>query len=269
VSKAFIVDSHVHTGYPGQFFCPEVDAKSLLARMDQFLVRTSINLSSTRALLGDGREEMETAQREYEESDGRLFYCGFYDPGRGREDIATLEKASRRTGMKGIKIHPSFAGVAGDDPRYEPVWRFAAEHELPIVSHTWSVSRYNAAQALSTPERFEPMVQKFPKARLVLAHSAGTGSGRREAMRLAGTYPGVYLDCAGDIYDRHYFEKMAAAGLERKVLFGTDYPWIDIRSHLAAVYLADISNEARSRIFRENAAEVFRLEGEPGSDGGP
>jgi predicted TIM-barrel fold metal-dependent hydrolase len=265
MSDAFIVDAHVHTGYPNQFFSPEVDAKSLLARMDQFSVRCSINLSSMRALLGDVREEMEREQREYEESGGRLFYCGFYDPGRGKEDLAVLEKASRWSGMKGIKIHPSFANVAGDDPRYEPVWRFATEHRLPIVSHTWSISSYNPAQALSTPNRFEPMVEKFPAARFVLAHSAGKGAGRREAVRMAAEYPGVYMDCAGDIHDRHYFENMATAGLERKVLFGTDYPWIDIRSHLAAAYLAGISTEARLRILRDNAVEVFRLEKKEGT----
>jgi uncharacterized protein len=259
MSEAFIVDCHVHTGYTNQFFSPEVDAKSLLSRMDQFSVRFSINLSSMKALLGDVAEEMAVEQREFEESEGRLFYCGFFDPRRGRDDLAALEKASRWTGMKGIKIHPSFAGVPADDPRYEPVWRFAAEHGLPIVSHTWSVSSYNPAQALSTPNRFEPMVEKFPAVRFVLAHSGGKGSGRREAMRMADRYPEVYMDCAGDIHDRHYFESLAAAGLERKVLFGTDYPWVDIRSHLAAAYLAGISAEARLRILRENAREVFRL----------
>jgi predicted TIM-barrel fold metal-dependent hydrolase len=265
MSDAFIVDAHVHTGYPNQFFSPEVDAKSLLARMDQFSVRSSINLSSMRALLGDVQEEMEIEQREYEESGGRLFYCGFFDPRKGREDLAALEKAARWTGMKGIKIHPSFAGVPADDPRYEPVWRFATDHRLPIVSHTWSVSSYNPAQALSTPNRFEPMVEKFPAATFILAHSAGKGTGRREAMRMAGRYPGVYMDCAGDIHDRHYFEGMAAAGLERKVLFGTDYPWIDIRSHLTAVYLAGISTEAKRRILRDNAVEVFRLKEKEGA----
>jgi len=260
MSEPFIVDSHVHTGYPNQFFSPEVDAKSLLARMDQFSVRFSINLSSMPALMGDVAREMEIEQRQFEESEGRLFYCGFYDPGLGREHLPALEKASRWTGMKGVKIHPSFAKVRADDPRYEPVWSFARDHDMPIVSHTWSVSSYNASQALSTPDRFEPMVKKFPAVRFVLAHSAGKGTGRHEAIRMATTYPGVYMDCAGDIHDRHYFEGMAVAGLERKVLFGTDYPWVDIRSHLAAAFLAGISTEARLRILRENAMEVFRLE---------
>jgi len=259
MTQPFIVDAHVHTGYPNVFYSPEVDAKSLLARMNQFHIQFSINLCSMRSLLGSTLGEMEIAEREHKESGARLFYCGFYDPRRQEEDLAALGKAARWTGMKGIKIHPSFAKVPANDRRYEPVWQFAADHGLPIVSHTWSVSSYNPVQALSTPDKFEPMVQKYPSVRFVLGHSAGRGEGRRDAIRMAGHYPSVYMDCSGDVYDRHYFEGMAAAGLERKVLFGTDYPWIDHRSHLTSVSLARISTETKRKILRDNACEVYRL----------
>lgn len=255
----FIVDAHVHTGYPNVFFSPEVDAKSLLVRMDQFLIQYSVNLCSMRSILGNTLGEMEAAQREYEESGARLFYCGFYDPRRQGEDLAALGKAAGWTGMKGIKIHPSFAKVPANDSRYEPVWQFAADHGLPIVAHTWSVSSYNPVQALSTPDKFETMVQKYPAVPFVLAHSGGRGEGRRDAIRMAGRYPNVYMDSSGDVCDRHYFEDIAAAGLEHKVLFGTDYPWIDQRCHLTRVFLAGISTKAKKRVLRDNAREVYRL----------
>jgi hypothetical protein len=76
----YIVDAHVHTGYPNIFFSPEVGARELLKRMDQFLIRYSVNLGSMRNLLGASIAEMEKSRQEYEESGGRLFYCGFYDP---------------------------------------------------------------------------------------------------------------------------------------------------------------------------------------------
>jgi len=53
---------------------------------------------------------------------------------------------------------------------------------------------------------------------------------------------------------------MAAVKLDRKILFGTDFPWMDHRSHLGRLYLARISAEAKRRILRDNALEVFRLE---------
>jgi len=98
---------------------------------------------------------------------------------------------------------------------------------LPIVAHTWSVSSYNPVQALSTPGRFEGFVP---------AHSGGRGEGRREAIRLAQQHENVYMDFGGDIYCYPYFEELAATGLLAKVLYGTDYPWMDTRSHLTWVY---------------------------------
>ena len=55
---------------------------------------------------------------------------------------------------------------------YERAWEFAAEHDLPILAHTWSVSDYNPAQRYSTPERLETYVRRFPRVRLLLATRA-------------------------------------------------------------------------------------------------
>ena len=107
---------------------------------------------------------------------------------------------------------------------------------MPIVAHTWSVSSYNPVQALSTPGRFEGFVERVPAVRFVPAHSGGRGEGRREAIRLAQQHENVYMDFGGDIYCYPYFEELAATGLLAKVLYGTDYPWMDTRSHLTWVY---------------------------------
>lgn len=257
----FIVDAHVHTGFPGTFFAPEVDATSFLRRMDQFQIKYAINLSSMRNLKESSISEMEKVKREYEESGGRIFYCGFYDPKREKEDLALLKKIVKWRGFVGIKIHPSFSRVSADDGRYEHVWKFALEHDLPIVAHSWSVSIYNPLQVLSTPEKFERHVKKYPEVRFVLAHSGGRGEGRIDAIRMLQDYENIYMDFAGDIYCNHYFESMAEEKLLDRVIFGTDYPFMDHRSHLTRVYLADVSIEYKKAILQKNALKVFRLEG--------
>ena len=121
----FIIDAHAHTGFPNIFFSPEIDAQAMLKRMDQFQVKYSINLCSMRTLHGYQSIELEKAQQEFEESRGRIFYCGFYDPRRWEEDIEILKEAVSQAGFKGIKIHPSFNNTPADDERYDPVWKFA------------------------------------------------------------------------------------------------------------------------------------------------
>jgi hypothetical protein len=256
----FIVDAHVHTGFPGTFFASEVDATTLLKRMDKLQIKYAINLGSMRNLKSSSILEMEKAKREYEESGGRIFYCGFYDPKREKEDLAILKKIFKWQGFAGIKIHPSFSRVSADDERYEPVWRFALEHDLPIVTHSWSVSIYNPVQVLSTPEKFERHIKKYPGVRFVLAHSGGRGEGRIDAIRMLKDYENIYMDFAGDIYCHDYFETMAGEKLLDRIMFGTDYPFMDPRSHLTRVYLADIPEKYKVAILRETALKVFRLE---------
>jgi len=259
MTAPFIVDAHVHTGHPNIFYCPEVTAGELLRRMDQFAIRCSLNLGSARNLLGASVGEMEKARKEYEESGGRLYYCGFFDPRRAKEDLAVLAKVTGWQGFRGIKIHPSFNRVPADDKRYQAVWEFARDHDLPIVAHTWSASSYNPVQVLSTPDKFEPFAAKFPNVRFVLAHSGGRGEGRREAVRMLKQHANVFMDFGGDIYCRRYFEELAEEGVLDKVLFGTDYPWIDHRSHLTQVYLAGIPAAAKRAVFCGNAQAVYKL----------
>jgi uncharacterized protein len=261
MKNLFIIDAHAHTGYPNYFFAPEINSEQLLGRMDTLNIQYAINLCSMHLLVTDKKiAELKKARKEFENSNGRIFYLGFFDPRNSTHDLMALKEAKSWPGFKGIKIHPSFNGVSADDASYEPVWKFASEHNLPIVAHTWSVSSYNPVQILSTPDKFEKFVKKYPDVRFILGHSGGRGTGRFEAVRMANEYKNVYMDFAGDIYCYRYFENMAESVPDNKVLFGSDYPWLDQRSHLTRVFLADISTALKRKIFRENALEVYRLE---------
>ncbi len=261
----FIVDAHVHVGYPKVFFAPENTLQQLLVRMETLHVQYAVNLCSMKTLYGSGwgepqGPELERRRLDFEKSGKRIFYCGFYDPRHSEEDLAALKETVDWPGFVGIKIHPSFAGLPANDPAYIPVWDFASETDLPIVAHTWSVSSYNPVQKLSTPDKFETFVRQFPTVRLVLGHSGGRGGGRLEAVRMARAYENVYMDFAGDVYDYQYMEKMDGNVPHNKVLFGSDYPWLDARANLSRVYLSNIPSEFKHGILRDNALEVFKLE---------
>jgi predicted TIM-barrel fold metal-dependent hydrolase len=259
VSAAFIVDAHAHTGAVSLFFSPESGAAELLARMDALDIQCCLNAGDWTYLMQGGREGLELLRREHEASAGRLLYLGVFDPRRGRESLRELEEACRRPGLAGIKIHPTFHRTPAESPGYEPLWRFAEEHELTVLAHSWSSSEHNPAQALSLPGRFESWVRRHPGVRLVLAHAGGRGDGRAEAVRLAREHPQVYLDLAGDIFCHRLIETLSAAVPPNKLLFGSDFPWLDPRANLSRVLLAEVPLEAKRRILRDNAQEAYQL----------
>jgi uncharacterized protein len=260
MNTSFIVDAHCHTGYPKLIFTPEVDAEAMRSRMDKLGIQYAINLCSHRVFSEPLLPVITEARADFEASGQRIFYCGFFNPCRPDEDLTVLEKAKDWPGFVGVKIHPSINKISADDPAYEPVWHFAATNNLPIVAHTWSVSGYNPAQALSTPDKFEEYARRYSSVRFVLGHSGGRGNGRIHAVRMCNEYPNVYMDFAGDISCYRYFETSGMKVPENKVLFGSDFPWIDHRTHLARVYLSDIPTDLKLKIFRNNALEVYNLE---------
>ncbi len=259
MSGPFIVDAHAHTGAMSLFFSPESQAPELLARMDGLDIQCCVNAGDWTYLLQGGREGLETLRREHEASRGRILYLGVFDPRRGREALRELEEACRRPGLAGIKIHPTFHRTPAEAPGYDALWRFAEEHDLTVLAHSWSSSEHNPAQALSLPGRFEAWVRRHPAVRLVLAHAGGRGDGRADAVRLAREHPNVYLDLAGDIFCYRLVETLSAQVPANKLLFGSDFPWLDPRANLSRILLADIPTPTKRRILRDNALEAYKL----------
>jgi len=259
VRKPFIVDAHIHTGASCAYYAEKPDAARYLELMDRLSIERAIcsdMLSITRGL----RHGLKAAERVFDESEGRIFYLGVYDPRSDAGRIGVLEKAAAKPGFLGVKIHPSFHKTTPESALYDEVWRFVRDHDLTLLAHSWSVSTYNPAQAYATPERFRHYADKFPDVRLVLAHAGGRGNGRAEAVRTANEYKNVYLDFAGDIFCFKYLETMLDIVPHNKLIFGSDYPMFDPRANLSRVLLSGIGETAMAQVLCNNAVTAYKME---------
>ena len=259
MSEPFIIDAHLHTGYVGAFFAFHTTEEHLLHYMDRSLIRLAV-CSDMLSIFEGIQAGIKDQRRVYEWSKGRIFYLGPFDPRFPKESLSALEEAVHWPGFRGVKIHPSAHGVSADDPSYRPVWEFVARHDVALMTHSWSASDYNPVQFLSVPERFEGYVKDYPTVRFILGHSGGRGKGRTEAIRMANTYPNVHMDFGGDIYCYRLMEELVESVPLDRILFGSDFPWMDPRSHITRVLLSRISESARKAIFCENALAVYRLD---------
>ena len=264
MSEAFIVDAHMHVGAPGVFFSPQSEADEFLALADKLGIQHGICMDSPSVFEG-GWVGLDRLCGLHEGSGGRIHYLCVFNPTETRASVEALEKAATRPGFAGLKIHPSIHGVPAEDERYDAAWRFAAERDLPILTHSWSASSYNPVQQLSTPQRFAKFVERYPGVRFVLGHFGGRGTGRQEAARMINDSPNVYGDFSGDIFDDLLIESLVASVPEDRILFGSDYPWLDPRANLTRVFLADVEESAKRRILRDNAMRVYGLEESQGS----
>ena len=256
----FIIDAHLHLGTSGMYFAPGCDARHLLELMDALRIEYAI-CSEMKVVLCGSQVGMQASYDLFEQSDGRIFFQGVFDPRNPPASLQALEEAVKKPGFVGLKIHPSMHGTPAEAPAYEAAWAFADQHQCAILAHTWSVSNYNPVQALSTPERFEVHIENFREVNFVLGHAGGKGGGRAEAIRLVDQYENVYLDFAGDIYCHSFFETMLNAVPVERILYGSDYPMLDPRTNLSRVLLGDMDEDVKLRILRENAIQAYGLGG--------
>jgi predicted TIM-barrel fold metal-dependent hydrolase len=129
------------------------------------------------------------------------------------------------------------------------VFAHANAHALPVLAHVFGAEL----------DELEPHIKAFPHVRWLLAH---IGSARLEDyMRFARDYPSVWVELCLSSCPRGLIEHLVAAGLEDKVVWGSDAVFLDQASQLGRVLFAQIPVTAKRKILGLNAATVLGLGG--------
>jgi hypothetical protein len=185
---------------------------------------------------------------------------------RGKAPVQELEH-KLAWGMRGVKVHPIAQGFAPDDQRMWPVYSWLVRHNLPITAHSGINIVADATTDLARPRRWLPVLREFPKLRLVLAHMGG--GFWDEAMEVCRRHPTVLLDTAialcGHVTgaqtwldDARAVAMVRAVGA-RRVLFGSDYPWVDPAGDVQRIQALPLTEEERLAILGGNAARELGL----------
>jgi predicted TIM-barrel fold metal-dependent hydrolase len=147
-------------------------------------------------------------------------------PGWERE----LEDGHKGLGLRGVKLMPMYAGFAPDDPRLDPLWRYAARHRLPVLLHTGTTFVSQAPLEFTLPRLLDRVAIRFPDVRIVMAHLGHPFEG--ECVAVIRKHPNVYADLSALHYRPfqlyHSLMLVQEYGVWGKVLFGSDYPFTTV-----------------------------------------
>ncbi len=172
------------------------------------------------------------------------------------EHVAALEPA-------GVKLHTIGQRLDPDDPGLHPLYALCEERRLPVIAHC-GPDRHG--RDFATPRAFAPVLARFPRLPLVLAHLGGATW--RDVPALADAFPGVRFDLS-EIVSWTGSERGPSteqlAGLVRavgvpRVLFGSDFPWYDpaeVADRVRA--LPGLGPDEVDAILGGNAAELLGL----------
>src|SRR6185295_13883936 len=173
------------------------------------------------------------------------------DP-RREETYRQAEEMLTQPRCAGIKIHPEEHGYPIRE-HAQAIFEFAARHRTVVLTHS---SEQNSQAA-----DFIPWADAFPDLRLILAHiGCGWDGDLTHQVRAIqqSRHGNVYADTssARSIVPGLIEWAVSEVGPER-VLFGTDTPLYHTAMQRARIEQADLTDEAKRLILRDNAVRLL------------
>lgn len=166
-----------------------------------------------------------------------------------------VEEAKRAIdvlGYRAIKIYPPYGDIYLTDKRWDPIYKFADERGLAVISHTGS-------EVSCEPEQFDEVAARFPRANFVVGHSGNVQPQRDQAIRVAAKHPNVYLETCSTFRSLRVIEDLVAGAGAHKVLYGSDMPLMDARSQIGKILCADLSDADKALLLGGNAKRLLKL----------
>jgi predicted TIM-barrel fold metal-dependent hydrolase len=168
-------------------------------------------------------------------------------------------------GLRGLKLSPPSQEFYPDDERVYPLYERAQALDIPVVVHTGLSWEPRAQLHWGHPLRLERVLADFPRLRLVAAHFAWPWS--LEVAALALKYPNLYIDTAALYFDNpadfiaDLFRRVSLTLIERslrhQVVFGSNYPRVEIKNMARAVRRAGLSEATQRMVFQDNARRLL------------
>ena len=195
----------------------------------------------------------------------RLIGFASVDPNQP-DAVAKLDAAITRLKLRGLKLDPAMQRFRPSDPAAYLVYEKAQELGIPVLFHAGMSWAPGSRLEYGQPLLFEPVAADFPKLNIVLAHLAWPWV--TEAVALCLKYPNVHLDTSALYFDnprdflRHAMSHVIPlsvfeCSLRRQILFGSNYPRVEIKNMANAVRALGFSPDFLKLIFGGNAVRLL------------
>jgi hypothetical protein len=253
-----VIDAHLHVNFSGTLD-PTSGLPDTRAELAAEMRRSHLVGAVALAHPGDAHEDL---------SNLGIIQCA----GLGAEiDAAALEADLASGKFRCIKVYLGYVQRYASDPAYEPAYRLAAKYHVPVVFHTGDTDSSKAKVKYADPLTVDEVAVDHPDVTFVIAHCGNPWI--ESAAEVAYKNPNVVLDgsafLAGNLraMPPEHIEAYLVRPLRwifgyledpRKLMFGTDWPLVEIGPYLDAFRRA-IPREHWRAVLHDNAARVYGI----------
>jgi hypothetical protein len=165
--------------------------------------------------------------------------------------LAEFDRCVRDGPMVGVKLWVAKRAAAKE---LDLIVDRAAALKAVVFQHTWLKTGGNLAGE-STPLDVAELARRHPSTQIICGH---TGGNWELGIRAVRGVPNVMLDSAGSDPTAGFVEMAVREVGAERILYGSDIGGRSFASQLAKVMGANVSEEARSRIFGGNLRQLLK-----------
>ena len=232
----------------------DLEMRSERSGVDGFLLLTVASNPANVSKINDYAAESVRAARE------RGFEAAAF--GGMHQDIPDTEKEKEldriiALGLSGVKLHPDMQNIDLDDKSLYPLYEMLSARNLPVTFHMGDAL---PRKYYSNPYRLLHVMNDFPRLRVIAAHFGGYMMWDEAVRTLAGKEGLMFDSSSSFVYmlpgrAKKVIETLGA----ENIMFGTDYPSLDVADELERFFAIDLTENERERILYANAAEYLGL----------
>mgnify|MGYP000374457402 CR=1 FL=1 len=242
--------------------------ESLVDTMDENGIETAFLIAVKRGSKYFGFEDLnvpyELIHEVVQEYPDRFYGLAGIDPWEGMEGVRALEHAVEDLNFVGAHLYPHWFYKEPSHRKYYPFYAKCAELGVPIqmqVGHCLIYLKdHPPMPSVGRPEYVDRIACDFPDLKLIGIHTGYPWV--EEMISVAQKHPNVYIGT--DAYAPQYWKPELVQFIDSwgsdKVIFGTDYPVLDMERAVSEVENLDIRESSLQKLLRDNARRVYDLD---------
>ena len=196
-------------------------------------------------------------------------FIGFaaIDPWKKEKSVDELKRAVNVLGLKGMKLHPVHQSFFPNDRQFYPLYEECAMLGVPIIFHSGMAATGAGLPGggglklkYSAPiPGIDDVAADFPTISIIMAHPGWPWVDEQIAVALHK--PNVFIDFSGwaPMYIPKSLIDEANSRLSKKILFGSDYPYISPDRWIFEWDEMPIKDSSRQSILLDNARKILSI----------
>ena len=237
LSDELVIDAHTHFGVMKDYFVPQADAAGLVRNMDRYGIDRAC-IFGFAGVCSDyeyGNDEVIAVVRALPD---RFIGYATLNANYPEDLIPELERCFK-LGLRGIKLITAYQGQPEETERFEPVYDWAEAQHTIILSHQWGA-----------PEFLASLAEKHQNVCFHIGHLNPAYAG------VVRQYDNVFTTTTFVPSPVAIVQAVEFFGVEN-ILFGSDFPDLDVSLNIGPLLSADISEADKRAILGGNMAGVL------------